>query len=253
MAAPVAREARGWVGIATAAAFFVLWQLCSTLELINPVLLSSPWQIATSGYRLLASGALVADVLFTLGVYLLGLVLAGVIGTSVGILLGFSAPARDALEPFVVVANALPKVVLMPLIVLWLGVGFSANVFLATLMGSFPIILSVRAGVRSLDREYVWLARAYRASRYRMLRAVVLPGAAPFALSGLRVAVSYVMVGTIIAEFFASSAGLGYRMVVYMANFRVSEFFVCLTMVAALTLCFSALAAGSSGALRAGG
>ena len=227
---------RRWVSALAVLLFVLVWELVCQLQLVEPILLSSPSRIAVAGYRLAGTGALTSDLWFTLQVFVTSLTIATILGVALGFLIGYSPWAYDALNPFIVTASSLPKIVLMPLIVLWLGIGFSANVFLATLMGSFPIIVSVHGGIRSLERDFITLARAYGASRTQLLRAIVLPGITPFVLAGLRVAVSYAMVGALIAEFFASSQGLGYRMVLYMANFRVDEFFVCMVLVAAVTL-----------------
>ena len=232
---------RRWVSFVAVGLFLLAWELVCRFELVNPVLLSSPTRIASAALRIASSGALASDALFTAEVFFVSLTVAVVAGLVLGFALGYSTLAFDALNPFIFTANSLPKIVLMPLIVLWLGIGFAANVFLGALMGSFPIIMSVYAGVRSLDRDYILLARSYRATRWHTLRAIVLPGITPFALAGLRIAVSYAMVGTLIAEFFASSEGLGYRMILYMSNFRVDEFFVCICVVAGLTLACSSV------------
>ena len=232
----------GWVSAAAVILFLSAWELFCRLELVNPVLLVSPTRIAITGTELLASGALSNDILFTVEVFLLSLGVAVVAGVTVGFAMGTSWLAYHAINPFVVVANSLPKIVLIPLIVLWLGIGMAANTFLGALMAGFPIITSTYAGTRSLDRDFILLARSYRASRWLTLRAIVLPGMTPFVLSGLRIAISYAMVGSLIAEFFASSQGIGYRMVLYMSNFQVEAFFVCMILVAIFTLvCTSAV------------
>lgn len=159
-----------------------------------------------------------------------------VTGTLLGLALGTSRPLYLALNPFVVASNALPKIVLLPLIVIWLGVGLAANVFLGSLMASFPILVSTFTGVRHLEQEYSDLARSFGASGWLRLRAIVLPGVLPYVVSGLRVAVSYALVGALIGEFFSSERGLGHRMRLHMANFEVDPFFVCLCLVAALAL-----------------
>jgi ABC-type nitrate/sulfonate/bicarbonate transport system permease component len=232
---------RRWVSVLAVVLFFLAWQLICTLVLVSPVLLASPSQIAVTGWRLIIAGDLNTDTLFTLSVFVTGLGLAVLFGVAVGLLIGFSDLAFDALQPFIVTASALPKIVLMPLVVLWFGIGMSGNVFLSMMMGAFPIIMSIHAGIKSLDQDLLLLARAYGASRWLTFRSIVLPGLTPFLLGGLRVAVSYTMVGALIAEFFASSEGLGYRMVLTMSNFHVAEFFVCIVLVAFLTLAFQSI------------
>ncbi len=214
----------------------LVWEGICRAGLVSPVLLSPPSRVAVVGAELVASGALTEDLLFTAGVFALSMVIAAAVGLSLGFLMGASRVAWHALNPFVVVANSLPKVVLMPLVLLWLGISVSANVFLGSLMASFPILINVAGGVRGMDVELMNLARAFRAGRWLTVRAVVLPAVTPHALAGLRVGVSYGMVGVLIAEFFGANRGTGHRMLVYIANFHVAEFFVCVVLVAAFTL-----------------
>ncbi len=230
-----------WKPITAVLGFIVAWELVGRLGWISPVLLSYPTQIAAEGVRLFRSGELVTDTVFTFRIFIASYITAWLVGVTVGFAIGYSQTAHDFLNPFIVVANSLPKIVLMPLIVLWLGIGSAANVFLGALMASFPILMSVRSGVKSLDPELIRLARVYGASRSLFIKRIILPAITPFLLSGMRVAISYGMVGVLIAEFFGANRGLGYRMVLYTANFEVPAFFVCICMVGALTLVLSSL------------
>ena len=230
-----------WLSVLAVALFFLAWEGVSRLGWVSPVLLSSPTRIAAAGYRLLGTGVLQADLAFTLKVFGLSVVVATFAGTGLGLAIGYSPTVYRLLHPFIVAVNSLPKIVLMPLIVLWLGIGMSANVFLGALMASFPVIISTYTGVLSLERDFVLVARAFGASRPTLLRTIVLPGVTPYLLSGLRVGVNYAMVGVLISEFFASSRGVGYRMVMYMSNFEVEQFFVCLVLVAGFTLLVTGL------------
>ncbi len=222
-----------WISLSAIVAFGLLWELLARTGAVDPVLVSAPSRILTAAWRLSTPGALLADAGFTLRVFGVSLILSTGIGVGLGAAIGTSATLQRALSPFIVGLNALPKIVLMPLIVLWLGIGPAANVSLATLMGSFPILTSTTAGIQSLDPDLILLGRSFGASRGRLWRDVVLPGVAPYVLSGIRVAVSYAMVGALIAEFFASSRGIGHRMILYMSNFYVDAFFLCAVGVAA--------------------
>lgn len=214
----------------------VAWEGASRAELLDPVLMSSPARISKAALRLWESGALVGDVWFTFCVFVTSIALALVLGFGAGILMGSSKLAYQVLNPFVVMANGLPKVVLMPWIVLWLGISMAANVFLGTLMASFPVMTSVYGGMRQMEGELVLLAKSFGASRVMIWRKILIPSLLPHLLAGLRVAISYTMVGVILAEFFASNKGVGHRMVVYMSNFDVDAFFVCVVLVAAWTV-----------------
>ena len=225
-----------WRSFAVVLVFLMLWEAAGQLAWINPVLLSHPSDIASEALRLFRAGELISDMGFTLRIFATSFVVAWILGVAVGFAIGYSKLAHDIASPFLVVANSLPKIVLMPLLVLWFGIGSSANIFLGTLMASFPILQSVRSGVKSLDPDLVRLGRVYGASPWLLLRRIVLPGITPFVLSGMRVAISYGMVGVLIAEFFGASQGLGYRMVLYSADFQIAAFFVCIIIVAIVTL-----------------
>ena len=166
--------------------------------------------------------------------------IATIVGTLVGCGMGYSSGVYQAINPLVVALNSMPKIMLLPLIILWLGIGISANVFLGALMAGFPIAIATYTGVRCLEQDFVLLARSFRASRLTTLRTVVVPGIAPFVISGLRVGVNYAMVGILTAEFFASSQGIGHRMMLYISNFEVAYFFGCMSLVIGITLAFTA-------------
>lgn len=223
-------------GVLAALASLIAWEGASRAGMLDPVLMSSPARIVKAGARLWESGALAGDVWFTLQVFFASMALALVLGLGAGILMGSSKLAYQVLNPFVVMANGLPKVVLMPWIVLWLGISMAANVFLGTLMASFPVMTSVYGGMRQMEGDLVLLARSFGASRWMIWREILIPSLLPHLLAGMRVAISYTMVGVILAEFFASNKGVGHRMVVYMSNFDVDAFFVCVVLVAAWTV-----------------
>jgi len=225
----VGRQA--WLSVAAVVVFLLAWEGVARLELVSPVLLSSPTRIAATLPGLLG-GPLLADAAHTLAAYGLSLAVAVTGGTAVGLLIGWSPTAYAVLNPFVVGFHSLPKIVLVPLVVLWLGIGLPANVFLGAMMAAFPILTGAFSGLRALEGDLLLLARAFGAGRLATLRTVVLPGVLPYVLAGLRVGVNYAMVGVLIAEFYASSRGVGYRMVVFMANFEIDPFFASLVLVA---------------------
>jgi NitT/TauT family transport system permease protein len=227
--------------LSVGAGFITLWEIASRLSWINPVLVSSPTRVLRAGAALLREPTLGADLAYSLQVFSLAMLLATAVGLTLGLLIGYSRLAHGVVHPFIVVFNALPKVALLPLVVLWVGIGRPAGVLLATLMAAFPVIIATSSGLRALERDYVLVARAFGATPWFLVQSVVLPGVSPYLVSGLRVGVNYALVGVILAEFFASSRGIGYRMLVSMANFEVDAFFVCLSLVGAFALSLTLL------------
>jgi NitT/TauT family transport system permease protein len=240
----VKARSSAWATPALAALLFGGWELAARTGMVDPVLVSSPSRIAIAAGRIAGTAALWSDVAYSLQVFALALAVAATLGTALGLFIGWSPLAHRLLHPLVVSLNAVPKIALMPLVVLWFGIGKPAGVFLAALMASFPVIISTSTGLAALERDHVLVARAFGAGRALTLKSVVLPGVLPYLVSGLRVGVSYALVGLLVAEFFASSRGIGYRMLAHMSSFEVDAFFVCLLLVAALSLaCTAALRA----------
>ena len=249
MSEPAARAKRfsgrgALISLISLVLFLALWELAYRLEWVNPLFVSAPSMVARSAVSLLASKTVHHDLWVTLVGFSLSFFIATVGGVLLGVLIGYSETAYHLLNPFIVSLNALPKIVLMPLVILWFGMGLPSKLFLAGLMAGFPIIVSTLAGVRSIERDFVLLARSYQASRFKILRSILLPSIIPFVLSGMRVGVSYGMVGVLLVEFFASNEGVGYRMVLYTANFQIDLFFVLLFGFIAFTLTCTAVIEG---------
>ena len=219
----------------------VAWESVCRKGWVSPVLLSPPSAIASSLVELLRSGAIAGDLASTIAAFALSLLLAVGFGVAVGITMGMSESMYFLLHPYIVSLNSVPKIALMPVIVLWFGLGLPPKVFLGSLMGGFPVAMAAYGGMRSLERDTLLVARAFGAGRWRILRSVVLPGLAPHVLASMRVAVNYVFVGVLTAEFFASDGGLGYKMVLYSSNFQTERFFSLLCLVAAIALACAGL------------
>lgn len=228
------------LSLASVATVVMLWELVARMGWVSPVLLSSPTKIAAAAVTLATRATLWQDLAYSGLSFVVAVVVAVVVGVLVGGLIGTSRAAYAVLNPFVVAVNALPKVVLMPLVVLWVGIGMSANVLLGAVMASFPIITATFSGIAALENDALRVARAFGASRRTTITTVVIPGVIPFALAGLRVAVNYAMVGVLIAEFFGSAQGVGYRMMLLMANFEVAGFFVYMVIVALVSVAVTA-------------
>ena len=228
---------RGWlVGVASLVVFVALWEGVVAFGWANPLFTSAPSLIYEAAVDLVGSPRVHGDLVFTARAFALAMVLATVIGTALGVLTGASELAYQLFNPWIVALNSLPKIALMPLVLLWFGMGLPSQLFLGTLMAGFPIVVSTQTGVRTIDRDFLMLARSYRASRWLVFRSILLPAVVPYILGGLRVGVTYAMVGILIVEFFGSSAGVGYRMVLYSSNFQIDPFFVLLLVVVAWTL-----------------
>lgn len=200
---PTVLRAAGVIG------FFVLWQLASDLGLIDSFLFSSPLAIAEAGAAEVVLPRFWNDVRVSgleLGV---GTALAVLTAVPIGIVIGWYRRVSLAGDPWLNFTNALPRAALVPLAVLWLGLGMEMKTMIVFLGGFFSIVLPTVDGVRTTERQFLDVARSFGARDRLILTSIVLPGIVPFVISGMRIMVGRVLAGVIIAEFYAQTEGLG--------------------------------------------
>ena len=153
---------------------------------------------------------------FHLGVTLLealsGLVAGALCGILLGLLLGMSRLVGQVFEPFIIALNSLPRVALAPLIVMFVGIGFSSKFLLAFSLVVVPMMINIWEGIKSVDPLQLNLMKVMRASRWQLFKKVLLPNCIPWLFSGLRVSLSFAIIGAIVGEFISARAGIGYLM-----------------------------------------
>lgn len=189
-------------------------------------LFASPMQTLAAAKVMLAEGRLYKAVFASLQVYLSGAALAAIIGIGMGLLMGALPFFGRTIDVFVYALAATPRVAFIPLIIVILGLGLQAKVFIVFLGAVMPIILNTYAGVRAADRDLIEMARAAGASQGRIFAHVIVPGAAPFLLTGLRIGATIGLINTVVAELYTAVTGLGGLLATYGASFRMAEYFV---------------------------
>ncbi|MGH2450325.1 MAG: ABC transporter permease [Candidatus Limnocylindria bacterium] len=190
-------------------AFFVLYQVTSDLGLIDSFLFSSPLAIAAAGAREVTLPRFWSDLWISAAELGVGTLLAIVTAVPLGIAIGWYRRLSLGADPWLNFMNALPRAALVPLVVLWAGLGFEMKVLIVFLGGFFSIILPTVDGVRTAERQFIDVARSFRASDRLILISIVLPGIVPFIVSGMRILVGRVLAGVVIAEFYAQTEGIG--------------------------------------------
>ncbi|MDD6050941.1 MAG: ABC transporter permease [Clostridiales bacterium] len=190
------------------------WEVGSRVKLIDPFFFSSPSEIVRTAIIKWQSGQLWRDIRYTAASTLLGFLLGTAIGSAVGLLFWFSPRVALVAEPWLVVLNALPKLALAPVLVIWFGIGFSSKVVLAFLMTVVVAAMSAYGGVQAVDPALETLMISLGAKRWQIFTHLVVPSAMPSIITGLRVNIALAMAGSIVGEFIASDRGLG-RMIVY--------------------------------------
>ena len=195
-------------------ALILLWEAGSRIGFIDPFFFSSPSQIFQTAVVKWQSGQLWRDIRYTAASTLLGFVLGTVIGSAGGLLFWFSRRVALVAEPWLIVLNALPKLALAPVLVIWFGIGFSSKVVLAFLITVVVAAMSAYGGVQTVDPALETLLISLGARKGQIFTRLAVPSAMPSIITGLRVNIALAMAGSIVGEFIASDRGLG-RMIVY--------------------------------------
>jgi ABC-type nitrate/sulfonate/bicarbonate transport system permease component len=227
------------LGTAGIAVLLFAWELIPrivTLKAGTKLFFTTPSQIAGTLWRLFATGEIWGPLSVSAEAFLVGLLLAVAAGLPLGVLIGRSRTLNAMLDPFVTAFNATPRLVFLPLVMLWLGLGLWTKVVIVFIGALFPILINTYEGVRNADRTLINVVRAFGASEWDVARLVVVPNAMPFIIAGLRLAVGRAVLGVVVAEFFGSESGLGVMMVQAAGRYQVDVVFSGLIVFAALSL-----------------
>jgi sulfonate transport system permease protein len=191
-------------------AVLVLWELSSRADWLSSRVLPEPWAVATAFYGLLASGELAHHVAVSAGRAFAGLAVGGSLGLLFGLLTGSFRRAETLLDSSFQMLRNIPPLALIPLVILWFGIDETAKLFLVSVAVFFPIYLNTFHGIRAVDPGLIEMARSYGLSGWRLYRQVILPGALPSILVGLRFSLGLMWVLLIVAETISAQAGIGY-------------------------------------------
>ena len=214
------------------------WQIVGPSQ---PVLLSSPAEVAGSLVAMVGSLQLPELIVFTGRTFLLGWVLSVVIGLVIGTLVGWSRTIALMFEPFINALYSTPKIVLIPLMILWFGLDLKAYVAAVVIGTVFPMMIMTITGIRNAGREYVEVARSFRIRGARLLYKVVIPGALPFIAVGLRLSLGRAIGSAIAAEFFLGGNGIGSAVNQAGQSFASAEMYSLIIVIAASAIVIDAV------------
>jgi ABC-type nitrate/sulfonate/bicarbonate transport system permease component len=232
-----------WLGppLLLSVALLALWQAAVAALDIQGWLLPSPLAILRAGWQ--ARGIMGPHVWQTAQETLLGFAVALGVGLTLGILLDLSARLRAALYPLLVFSQTVPIVAIAPLLVIWFGYGILPKIIVVALVCFFPIVVNTTDGLRSTDPEQIALLRTMGATRRDTFLKVQLPGAMPMIFAGIKVGITYSVVGAILGEWVGASRGIGVFMLRATNSFRTDWVFVSIALTAALSLMLFGLVA----------
>ena len=217
------------------------WECAIYLFEIPDYILPAPSAIAKSLYNGFASGIFIYNLMITAIQTLAGFFLAAILGTALGAVVAQFDIVERVVYPWLVALQALPKIAIAPLIIIWAGYGISSKIIIVALVAIFPVLVNTIMGLKSCDQGKLDLMRALGAGRWETFRSVRLPNALPFIFAGLNVAIVLAILGSIVGEFVGSKAGLGNLILEANFQFDVARIFAVLVILGAFGVILSKL------------
>jgi len=220
------------VRMASVVAFFIFWEYAA--RDMNPLFMSYPSAILRAAWTITQNGDLPHALLASMGPFVVGLTISIVGGVIIGVLIGQYWFLEYVLDPYINALYAIPRVALVPLIMLWAGLEFAGKVTILVSIAIFPVIINTYAGIKDVRGSLIEIGRAYCATESQIFTKIVLPAALPYIMAGTRMAVGLAIIGMIVAEFFTAINGLGGLIVNYANSFATAKLFVPVIVVGLL-------------------
>ena len=186
------------------------WQALWSAGKISPLFFTGPSSVVTRFVDEWTNGRLKQDMAYSGLNFAIGVGMAITVGVVCGVLIGWYRRLSMVVDPFVTTLYSTPRVALVPLVLIWFGIGMWSKVFIVFINAVFPVLINTIGGVRAIDVDLLKAARAYCASDWQIFKTVVVPGAVPFILTGVRQAVSLGLIGVVVGEMFGGSEGIGF-------------------------------------------
>jgi len=223
---------RAWIiRIGALAVVLVAWQLAPQYGLVSPELTSKPTEVASAFKYYFVTADIWIDIRTTFEASLLGLLIGASTGIAVGVLFAKSFVLERAFRPYVTILNALPRVALAPIFLVWFGLGLESKVFVSASIVFFVLLLNTMAGLLGVDPDIDFLASALSMSQWQRFRLIQLPSALPSIAAGLRLGAVYAVLGSVVVEMIASYHGLGQVLVVATTNLQMGRSFAIIIVI----------------------
>jgi len=218
-----------------------LWQLGSNRGLIDPTAVPSPWAIGLSLLKITLNGQLAFHAWITIQETLAGFLIGSILGIVFGFAIGRYPVLSEILDPFIIAIYSVPKVALAPLFIVWFGIGIFMKIVLAAVTVLFIVFFNTLAGVRNVDRDLVDAVWLMGAKPRDVLFKVLVPSAMSWALTGVRIAIPYALIGAIIGELIASNRGIGYLISSAASAYDTAGVFAALIVLTVLAMLLNAV------------
>jgi NitT/TauT family transport system permease protein len=187
---------------------------------------TTPSAVAQAFHQLVVDNKIQSHFYISAIEFVLGLGMAIAVGLPLGLVMGRSRIMDAMLDPFVTALNATPRLIFLPLLILWFGIGIWSKVMIVFVGALFPLLINTYQGVKNVDKVLVNVVRSFGANEWQIMRVVALPNSVPYIMAGLRLAIGRALLGVVVGEFFGASKGLGFMIASAATNYKVDVVFV---------------------------
>lgn len=227
-------------------AFLIVWEIIGRTGKIPVSLFPPPSRVLKAFLEMAGSGELKRDILASMNRALLGLVIGSCIGIFIGLLTGRIEFLSNTLSPLIQLFRPLPPVAIIPLVIVWFGIGEVSKIFSIAFAVFFPVWINTHLGARQIPKTFLWSAATLNVNGPRLLWKVILPGALPFILAGLRTAIAIAFIMVFTSELAGASSGIGYQISVSHLAYRIDRMIAALVVLGLLGALADAILAGTA-------
>ena len=229
---PLRRYEPVLIGTLSVAIALTVWQLVANARIMPVLFLPGPWDVAQAMVKLFQTGDIWLDIATSGEEIAIGYGMAMLIGLLLGLAMGWYTRFQYAMDPFVNFFYSTPRIVLLPLFIIWFGIDIQSKIAVIFLGALFPIIINTMAGVRNTEAALLRVARSFGASDALIFRRVVLPGSVPFILTGFRLGVGHALTGVVVGELIAARHGVGQLIAIAGKTFQTPKMLAAVILIA---------------------
>ena len=234
------RSQRSFTSLASIVGGLLIWEGVSRFGVDNALFLAAPSQIVYAMWKLAVTGDLWRHIYISGAEFVIGYLIAAVLGIAVGLLMAESERAKRVLQPWISGIYATPTIALAPLFLLWLGIGIWSKVLVVVTLVIFTIIINTEVGLRTTSTRLIEMLKSFGATRSQIFWKVSLPSAMPFVLAGLKLGIGRGLIGVVVAELFGSRAGLGQLISASADSFNMPNLFAAVVVLASAGIAMTA-------------
>jgi len=228
-----------WLSVASFLLILLFWEVVSRMEWVPPLFLPAPSGILSEGWTMLKTGLIIKHILASLSRILWGFFIACILGIVVGILIGFFSIPEAVGNPIIAATFPIPKIAILPLLILWLGIGEASKVAVIGLGVFFPMVINVYTGVKNVDPLLIKAALSLGSNRTRIIKKIILPSILPMIFAGMKLGIGIALLLVVAAEMVAADAGIGFMILTAADLMQTTKLMVGLIILSLLGIFFN--------------